>query len=186
MRHAACVYQGGDADEAGLGHPRLMTRRQVAFAPHLKRRTRMITAKNNRSWAVGALVLSAFLVGGAAQMSAADSTGKQAPVKHSQLTDKQAKSLAATAETKADHQKLVAYFEFKAANYDADAKHHQELAEVYRTTGGVSLAGKSAGAGDMTRTSGHCEAIAKSLRDAAKSSREIAADHERMAEEAKK
>lgn len=141
---------------------------------------------NTRSWAVGALLLSAFLVGGAVQVRAADSTGKQFAAKHALLTDKQAKALAATAETKAEHEKLVAYFESKAANYDVEAKHHEELAEVYRTTGGVSLAGKSAGTGDMTRTSGHCEAIAKSLREAAKSSREIAADHQRMAEEAKK
>jgi hypothetical protein len=147
----------------------------------------MITAKmNNRSCAVGALILSAFLVGGAVQMHAADSTGKQAPAKHAQLTDKQVKALAATAETKADHGKLAAYFGSKAANYEADAKHHEELAEVYRTTGGVTLAGKSSGAGDLTRTSGHCEAIAKSLRDAAKWSRELAAEHERMAEEAAK
>jgi len=146
----------------------------------------IISTLNCRPWAVGALILSAFLAGGAAQMRAADSTGKQLAAKHALLTNKQAKSLAATAETKAEHQKLAAYFESKAANYEAEAKHHEELAEVYRTTGGVSLAGKNAGVGDLTRTSGHCEAIAKSLRDAARSSREIAADHERMAVEATK
>ena len=115
----------------------------------------MITSTlNYRPWAVGALILSAFLAGGAAQMRAADSTGKQLAAKHALLTDKQAKSLAATAETKAEHQKLAAYFESKATNYEAEAKHHEELAEVYRTTGGVSLAGKNAGVGDLTRTSG--------------------------------
>ena len=145
-----------------------------------------MTTMNNPSWAVGALILSALLVGGVAQMRAADSTGKQFAAKHALLTDKQAKSLAATAETKAEHQKMAACFESKVTNYESEAKHHEELAEVYRTTGGVSLAGKSAGVGDMTRTSGHCEAIAKSLRDAAKSSRELAADHQRMAEEAAK
>lgn len=68
----------------------------------------MITAKTHRrSWALGALVLSTILVGATAQVKA-DSTGKQQPIKHSQLTEKQAQALAATAETKADHMKLAA------------------------------------------------------------------------------
>ena len=84
-----------------------------------------------------------------------------------------------------DPEKPAAYFEAKAASYEAEAKHHGELAEVYRVTGGVTFGGKSSG-GDMTQSSSHCTAIAKSLRDAAESSRDLAGDHERMAEETKK
>lgn len=145
----------------------------------------MIT-KTRRPWAAGALVLSTILVGAAAHMKAADSTGKQQAVKHSQLTEKQAKALAGTAETKADHMKLVAFYNSKADQFDADAKYHEELADVYRTGSGVALGGKNAGAGSVTRTFAHCDTIAKSLRDAAKASRELAAEHEQMAKEAKK
>jgi light-regulated signal transduction histidine kinase (bacteriophytochrome) len=146
----------------------------------------MITTKTpRRSWAVGALVLSAILAGGAAQIKAADSTGKQQKVDHSQLTEKQAKALAARAETNADHMKLVAYYNSEANRFESDAKHHEELADVYRTSGGgVAVGGKGAGAGNVTQTAGHCDAIAKSLRDAAKASRELAAEHEQMAKEA--
>jgi hypothetical protein len=121
----------------------------------------------------GALILSTILVGAAVQAKAADSTGKQTAAKHGFLTEKQAKALAGRAETRADHLKLAAYFNSESAKFDTEAKHHEELAEVYRTTGGVTLAGKNSGAGDLTRSSGHCDAIAKSLRDAAASSRDL-------------
>ncbi|HYL98425.1 MAG TPA: hypothetical protein VEZ90_05675 [Blastocatellia bacterium] len=146
----------------------------------------MITKIHRGYGALGALVLSTILVGAAAQLNA-DSTGKQQPVKHGQLTEKQAKALAATAETKADHTKLAAYYTLEADKLESDAKHHEELADVYRTTGGgTALGGKNAGAGSVTRTAAHCVDIAKSLHDAAKSTRELAADHEQMAKDASK
>lgn len=146
----------------------------------------MITAKTHRrSWALGALVLSTILVGATAQVKA-DSTGKQQPIKHSQLTEKQAQALAATAETKADHMKLAAYYNLEADKLESDANHHEELAGVYRTTGGGTGGGKNAGAGTVSRTEGHCADIAKSLRDAAKSTRELASEHEQMAKDASK
>ena len=144
------------------------------------------TNTRKQPWAVIALTASAILFGIAPQMTAADSTGKQEKVNHSQLTEKQAKALAARAETKADHMKLAAYYNSEAFKFEAEAKHHEELADVYRTTGGVTVGGKNSGAGNLTRTSGHCDAIAKSLRDAAKSTRELAAEHEQMAKEAAK
>lgn len=128
---------------------------------------------NTRSWAVGALLLSAFLVGSAVQVRAADSTGKQCAAKHALLTDKQAKALAATAETKADHEKLAAYFESKATSYEAEAKDHKDIARVYQ---------------DTARTGGaeHCNAEATRLRKAADDARALAAEHRQMAEEAEK
>jgi hypothetical protein len=82
--------------------------------------------------------------------------------------------------------KLAAYYNLEADRLESDAKRHEELADVYRATGGAALGGKNSGAGNVTRTAGHCADIAKSLRDAAKSAKELAAEHEQMAKEAVK
>jgi len=137
---------------------------------------------HKQPWAVIALSASLILLGAAPRMMAADSTGKQPKVSRVQLTEKQATDLAARAETRAEHAKLAAYYNSEANTFEAEAKHHEELAGVYRTTAGVTLAGKNAGAGDVTRTSGHCDAIAHSLRDAANSARELGAEHRQMAD----
>jgi len=144
-----------------------------------------MNASRKHSWvAVAALTMSTILFGIAPQMTAADSKTAQ-KVNHPLLSEKQAKALAATAETRAEHTKLAAYYNSEADQFESEARRHSELADVYKTTGGVTLAGKNAGTGDRTRTAGHCDAIAKSLQDAAKSARELAAEHDQMAKDAK-
>ncbi len=144
-----------------------------------------MNASRKQSWvAVAALTMSTILFGIAPQMTAADSKTVQ-KVNHPLLSEKQAKNLAATAETRAEHAKLAAYYNSEADQFESEARRHAELADVYKTTGGVALGGKNSGTGNSTRTSGHCDAISKSLQDAAKSARELAADHDQMSKDAK-
>ena len=104
-----------------------------------------------------------------------------------ELTSKQAKALAATAKTSVEHKKLAAYYGLEADKFEADAKRHEELAQIYRTSGGdTTIGGKNSGGGSLSRTFGHCDAVAKSLREAAKATRELAAEHEQMAKEPSK
>jgi hypothetical protein len=102
-----------------------------------------------------------------------------------QLTEKQAQALAAKAKTPADHMKLAEYYKLEADKLDATAKDHEALAEIYRLNPSQLGGGKSVG-NPQSRTAEHCEAIAKSLREAAKSTRELAAEHEQMAKDASK
>ena len=84
----------------------------------------MVTTTTHRTRTAIALVaLLTFLFGVAPQMKAAD-----------QLTKKQAKALAATAKTPADHMRLAAYYKLEADRLDAEAKDHDDLAQVYRLT----------------------------------------------------
>jgi len=139
----------------------------------------MTTATTRKqSWAVLAVTLSTILFSLVPQMTAAQTAKVQ-------LTRKQAKALAATAKTPEDHMKLAAYFNREADRLEADAKDHEELAQIYRLYPSTFGGGKTGG-NPQTRTFEHCEATAKSLREAAKSSRELAAEHERMAKDASK
>ena len=104
----------------------------------------------------------------------------------STTTRQQVKVLIAKAETPADHHKIAAYFMREADRFEEDAKDHEYLATVYRKNPSTSVGGKQSGTGSIFRTTEHCEAVAKSLRDAAKSLRELAAEHEQMAKEAAK
>jgi hypothetical protein len=118
------------------------------------------------------VALFTFLFGAAPQMKAVD-----------QLTKKQAKALAATAKTPADHMNLAAYYKLEADRLDAEAKDHEDLAQTYRLHPAM-LGGGKAGGNPQSRTFEHCAAAAKSLREAAKSMRELAAEHEQMAKDA--
>ena len=139
----------------------------------------MTTATTRKqSWAVLVLAVSAILFSLVPQMTAAQAAKVR-------LTRKQAKALAATAKTPEDHMKLAAYFNREADRLEADAKDHEDLAQTYRLYPYTMVGGKTGG-NPQTRTPEHCEAAAKSLREAAKSSRELAAEHERMAKDASK
>ena len=114
-------------------------------------------------------------------------TQREAQAKvESATASKKVKALIASAKTPEDHLKLAAYFNQEADRLDADAKGHQELAEVYRQNPSPTGGGKQSGAGSIFRTPEHCDSAAKSLREAAKDLRGLAAEHEQMAKDVAK
>jgi hypothetical protein len=104
----------------------------------------------------------------------------------SAIASKRVKALIASAKTPQDHLKLAAYFTQEADRLDADAKVHQELAEGYQQNPNTTGGGKQSGTGSIFRTAEHCDSAAKSLRDAARSLREPAGEHQRMAKDVAK
>lgn len=103
-----------------------------------------------------------------------------AAAKDKALSKTQLNHLIATAETKADHERIAQYFDAEATKYEADAKKHSDLAQAYRKSGPVSA--KYPGA---MQSFNHCDSLSKSLQQAAENARQLAADHREMAKEAK-
>jgi hypothetical protein len=134
----------------------------------------IVSTIRKQFWAVIALIVFTILFGIAPQMKAAEQT----------LTAKQAKALVATAKTPEDHMKLATYFNSEADRLEAEATGHDELSQAYRRSPGATVGGKYSRW--ALQSAGHCDAAAKSLREAAKSSRELAAEHEQMAKDATK
>jgi hypothetical protein len=96
------------------------------------------------------------------------------------LSKSELKSLIATAETKAEHERIAKYFDAEAARYEAEAKEHGDLASVYqKSTPSAKIPGPS-------RTFNHCDSLSKSLQKAAEDARQLAAAHRGMEKEAKK
>jgi hypothetical protein len=103
-----------------------------------------------------------------------------AGAKDKPLTKNEVKALIATAETKAEHERIAQYFDAEAAKYEAEAKEHSELAGVYqKSTPSAKIPGPS-------QTFNHCDSLSKSLQKAADDARALAAEHRHMAGEAKK
>ena len=95
------------------------------------------------------------------------------------MSAKQVKTLATNAQTAQDHRKLAGYFNGEAARLEQDAKNHEELADIFQNHPAVL------GSKTIVPVSGsamHCNNFAKSLREAAKEDRELAAEHELMAQ----
>lgn len=91
-------------------------------------------------------------------------------------------ALIATANSPTHHLKLAQHYKAEADRLDAEAKDHDELAAAYRKT---STWQASAAKGPMRPdTPAHCEYFAKSVREAANATREMAAQHEQMAKDA--
>ena len=105
-----------------------------------------------------------------------------AAAKDKTLSKTELSHLIATAETKADHERIAQYFDAEAAKYEAEAKEHGELAQAYRKSGSAS-ATKYPGS---MQTFNHCDSLSKSLEKAAENARQLAADHRGMAKEATK
>ena len=103
-----------------------------------------------------------------------------AGAKDKTISKSELKHLIATAETKADHERIAQYFDAEAAKYEAEAKEHGELAQVYQKSGAPSA--KYPGG---MQTFNHCDSLSKSLEKAAENARQMAADHREMAKEAK-
>ena len=91
------------------------------------------------------------------------------------------KKLVASASTPQDHERIAKHFDAKAAQYDADAKDHEELAAEYtaRPTGHEQKHPMSG------LTAEHCKYFAKEARRAAEEARQLAKDHREMAKTTK-
>jgi hypothetical protein len=95
------------------------------------------------------------------------------------LTAKDVKALIATAKTPEQHLRVASYFRHEAEKYEAEAKDHVEMEEAYRQNPLPKNIG--GGSGPIS----HCEILAKSSQQMATTARELAAEHEQMAKEAK-
>jgi hypothetical protein len=95
------------------------------------------------------------------------------------LTAKDVKALIATAKTPEQHLRIANYFRHEAEKYEAEAKDHAEMEEAYRQNPLPKNIG--GGSGPIS----HCEILAKSSQEMANTARELAAEHEQMAKEAK-
>ncbi len=91
-----------------------------------------------------------------------------------ELTNREAKRLAARADSRADHMKLVEFYTAKADRLDAQALGYEQAAAAYRNAPRIkNLMSPS--------TPGQYEYFGKRLREEAKTNRALAALHEHMA-----
>ena len=104
-------------------------------------------------------------------------------VEPAKMSTKQVKELVAKAKTPGDHLKLAAWYKGEADKLEAQANDHEGLADIYKNHPAV-LGSKSSV--PISGSAMHCTNMAKSLRDAAKEDRELAAEHELMAKGAEK
>lgn len=97
------------------------------------------------------------------------------------LSKAELKKAIATASTPADHERIARHFDAKAAQYEADAKDHEELAAEYKAEPTGSQKHPMS-----PLTAEHCLYFAKELRRAAEEARQLARDHRAMAKPAGK
>ena len=93
-----------------------------------------------------------------------------------QLSKKEAKALSATAKTREDHLKLAEYYKAEAERLEADAKDHDEMAEMYRKNPTPMAVKHPDAIGE-----GHCREMARRSRESANKARELATMHAQMA-----
>ena len=113
------------------------------------------------------LLALAFVVFVAAGYSAA---GKPS------LSKKEVKALIASAKTREDHLKLAEYYKGEAVRLEAEAKDHDEMAEMYRKNPTPMAVKHPEAFGE-----GHCKEIARRYRESAAKTQELAAMHEQLA-----
>jgi hypothetical protein len=102
------------------------------------------------------------------------SAQEKMPCQGPKLTTKEVKALITSAKTSEDHQKLACYFRAEARDEAAKAKYHDEMGKLYASSSNEKH--------DMV---GHCKKFADEARKAADSDNQLAAEHEKMAEQAK-
>jgi hypothetical protein len=90
------------------------------------------------------------------------------------LSQKQVKALIASAKTAEDHNKLACYYRAEAKSEEKQAKYHEEMGELYKSSSNAKH--------DMVT---HCKQFADEARKAAEADNQLAAEHEKMAEEVK-
>lgn len=78
------------------------------------------------------------------------------------------------AKTPADHEAIAAAYDKEAARLDNMAKEHEQMAQAYRS------AGTKKGM-DSAAMHAHCAKLAKQFSEAAKETRDLAAEHRKMA-----
>ena len=117
------------------------------------------------------IISLAFLVFLAAGYTAAEG--------RSSLSKKEVKALIASAKTKEDHLKLADYYKAEAVRLEAEAKDHDEMAEMYRKNPTPMSVKHPEAIGE-----GHCKEIARRFRESATKAQELATMHEEMAKAA--
>ena len=95
-----------------------------------------------------------------------------------QLSNKQLKTLIASAGTPADHQRIAQYYQAKAQDYLTQAKEHEAMLAAY-SANPSALTDK-----DRAGTVYHCEYYARKFKDMAAKSEELARLHTQMAVDA--
>jgi hypothetical protein len=85
--------------------------------------------------------------------------------------------LVAKAKTRADHEKIAAYYEAQAAAARADAEIHKRMLESYRKAGGALI--------EKWHLDHHCTSLIKDYEGAANMNTAMAEAHRKMAAEAK-
>ena len=93
------------------------------------------------------------------------------------LSKKELRTLIANAKTKADHEKLAAYYKSETERLLADAKKHEEMADEYHRNPPM-LASKH----PMAIGEDHCRYVAERLNEAANKTQALAAMHEQLAQ----
>ena len=91
------------------------------------------------------------------------------------LTEKEAKTLVATAKTPADHLRLAGYYVQMSEKFLAEAKNHEQMKAGYETNSTYQSTKFKLGTLD------HCDYFIKSSREGAQKMKELAAMHEDMA-----
>jgi hypothetical protein len=125
-----------------------------------------------RTFAVLSVLSLAFVL-----TTAAFAQTSPAP-KPEHLTKQQLNTLIATAKTPADHERIAHYYQAKALDYLAQAKEHEEMIAAYKANPVLSNDKNQAS------TINHCEYFVTTFKALADNSQDLAAIHERMANEA--
>lgn len=92
------------------------------------------------------------------------------------LSKKEVKALIASAKTKEDQIKLADYYKAETERLEAEAKDHDEMAEMYRKNPPPMAVKHPEAIGE-----GHCHEMARRYREAAAKAQELAAMHEQLA-----
>lgn len=92
------------------------------------------------------------------------------------LSKKEVKVLIASAKTKEDHLRLADYYKAETVRLEAEAKDHDEMAEMYRKNATPMAVKHPEAIGE-----GHCHEMARRYREAAAKAQELAAMHEQLA-----
>ena len=98
------------------------------------------------------------------------------------LSKQELKSQIAGAKTAQDHERIAKHFDALADQLEAEATEHKELAAQYKANPTMQEM-KHPMSG---QTAGHCQYFADELFKAARSARQLAADHRELAKQATK